>query len=253
MTIKFRSKTIRREFQLDLGELGPFAPAVMEVLQTVQKDTIGVYRPDDEEAFRTRFDEGGHQVLHEAANLNVSIPEWLCAACQSIRWESEEDAAWEGRTSTTLAWYSHNTNGTLFAVNSRLGTGTLRKPVGPAGFQGEIVLTFGMQQWLCSGNEKDRDKFRFVVAHELVHVFEGMRVIVPAFIDWDTYWERALRGGLQADAPAEIAQRSSKCLDQYGGLSELAMIEEYWPSETKRWCEAFRGPSRKRPAARKRE
>jgi len=176
----------------------------------------------------------------------VSIPEWFCVACQRIRWETEEDAGRAGREAGDVAWYASNAAESLFGLRVELGTPSIFKPVGPAGCTGEIVLTFHAQQLLCSDDPDDHNKFRFIVAHELVHAFKAMRFIVPAFLDWDTYWATALQLGSKADCPAEMLHICGKCLDQYGSDAELQMIEEYWPSGARQWFKAFYGRTRKR-------
>ena len=241
MTTKFRRRAVKRTLEVDLSWLEPFTPAVLEVFECMEKDTIDVFRPDDEDAFAMLRDDAGIVDLRAKANLSVSIPDWFCVACQRIRRENEEDVGREGRHETTVAWYASNAAETLLGLLRHLGTTSLTEPVGPAGCTGEVVLTDHAERLLCSGAPSDRDSFRFIVAHELVHVFEAMRVIVPAFMDWDTYWEKALHEGCCTDIPREMLHIGNNVLDDYGSDNELAMIEEYWPSRARQWFEAFRG------------
>jgi hypothetical protein len=239
--MKFTSKTVRRKFEFDLRWLGPLAQAVVHVLDSLEKHTVEVYRPDDEEAFLTRLDDDGRLPLHARADLAVRIPEWICVACQRIRLQDEGDAARAAERPDALAWYYSNAQGLLFPADR------LQEPVGPAGLDAEIVLTHKAVEYLTAGAaEEDPDKFQFIVAHELVHAFDAMRVIVPAVMDWKTYWEKALGSGSQCDAAREMASFHALFLDDYGGENELAMIEEYWPSQARRWFEAFRGPVTRR-------
>ncbi|NLF68733.1 MAG: hypothetical protein GX575_06715 [Candidatus Anammoximicrobium sp.] len=237
MTTKFRRRAVKRTLEVDLTWLEPLTPAVLEVFECMEKDTIDVFRPDDEDAFAVVRDDAGGWDIRAKANLSVSIPDWFCVACQRIRRENEED---QGLNQRAIAWYKRNAAESLFGL-SHQGVTSLMQPVGPAGCTGEIVFTDRVEQLLCSGAPSDRDRFRFIVAHELVHVFDAMRVIVPAFMDWDTYWEKALHDGCCTDRPVEILQRCSEGLDQYGSDIELGLIEEYWPSKSRQWFEAFRG------------
>jgi hypothetical protein len=74
------------------------------------------------------------------------------------------------------------------------------QPPGPAAFTGEVVLTTGATDLLEAEDGTGSGKFCWVVAHELVHVIEAMRVIVPAFMDWETYWSVALQNGVAGDS-----------------------------------------------------
>ena len=79
----------------------------------------------------------------------------------------------------------------------------------------------------------------WVVAHELVHVIEAIRVIVLAFMDWETYWSVALQNGVAGDSAVEIATHESLFLDEYGSENELAMVKQYWPSHADAWFSAY--------------
>jgi hypothetical protein len=232
MTVKFTKQELRREFTLDLSGLGAVAPLVRGVLEGIEKQTIEVYHPDDEDAFLEADDGDGSQELHGRATLPVSIPEWLCVACQRIRLADEGDALRRDAPSEVLAWYSSNVAKVLFPHSS------LQKPIGPAGLDAEIVLRDGAIG-LLPGSP---DGFKFVVAHELAHAFDAMKVAVPAAMDWDVFWERALRRGLVNEQACWVKSLHKYFLDDYGSESELAVVEEYWPSHAKRWFEALRKP-----------
>lgn len=49
--MRFKSRSVTRDFEFSLRPLGPVAPIVGEVLQLMENQTLEVYRPDDEEAF----------------------------------------------------------------------------------------------------------------------------------------------------------------------------------------------------------
>ena len=83
-------------------------------------------------------------------------------------------------------------------------------------------------------------KFKCIIAHELVHVFDMMRFVVPAFMDWRSFWTHVLEEGSACDILQSRFNCISSFVDCYGEESELAMIEEDWPSQAKIWFDAFR-------------
>jgi|GEM_PF-2560727 len=88
MTTKFRRRAVKRTLEVDLTWLEPLTPAVLEVFECMEKDTIDVFRPDDEDAFAVVRDDAGGWDIRAKANLSVSIPDWFCVACQRIRREN---------------------------------------------------------------------------------------------------------------------------------------------------------------------
>ena len=231
--MEFASQEVIRTFKFDADGLGPAKSNVEKILNSIEKDTITVYNPDDEGAFQPVWNDEGNVLFHERATLKVSIADWLCAACQRMRLDNESDVNREGRTDRTLAWYENDSRKTLFNVNSVL------QPPGPAAFTGEVVLTKEATDLLQTEDGTGSGKFCWVVAHELVHVIEAMRVIVPAFIDWETYWSVALQNGAAGHLAAEIATHDGLLLDDYGSENELAMVKEYWPSYADTWFSAY--------------
>ena len=232
--MNLETKTLERTFRLDLAPNPQLLLLVPQVIERIENDELGVYRPDDEDAFEIVIDNGTIRV-HERATLNVSIREWLCVACQIIRFDSCEEEDSPRDSSGTLAWYQNNAMQVLIPPN------TEHRPQGPAALTGEIVLTNSIQQWFCSPTDQDVGRFCFVLAHELVHVFEAMRVIVPAVMDWETFWEKALQRGTVCEAACEVGLLHLAALDDYGNENELLMIERYWPSLAQNWHDAFRG------------
>jgi hypothetical protein len=233
--MEFALQEVTRTFNFDVNGLGPAKSNVVKILDSIEKDTIAVYNPDDEDAFQPVWNDKGELLLHERATLEVNIADWLCAACQRMRLDNESDVNREGRTDRTLAWYENDSRKTLFNVNSML------QPPGPAAFTGEVVLTTGATDLIEAEDGTGSDKFCWVVAHELVHVIEAMRVIVPAFMDWETYWSVALQNGVAGDSAVEIATHESLFLDEYGSENELAMVKQYWPSHADVWFSACYG------------
>src|SRR5215204_1894554 len=106
---------------------------------------------------------------------------------------------------------------------------------------GEIVLTQSHAlPLLLARDQRSHDALRFVLTHELVHVFENLPFIVPAFVDWEKYWEVALSSGSDSDEAHRLRSLHAITLDDYGGVGELKAIENYWPSWAKVWSNAIR-------------
>jgi hypothetical protein len=227
--MKFPTKTVKRKFKLDLELFAPFARAVAHVLEPLEKHTIEVYRPDDETAFHVATDRARHYRLHARTSLAVPIAEWICVACQRIRLEDEGDHTRLTKNPKAVAWYKSNAKTVLFPEDG------LQQPVEPAGLDAEIVLPHNAVRYLSEGDrEQATDKFLFSVAHELVHAFDAMRIIVPAVMGWEAYWQKALGGGSRSDETRVTAEWHSLFLDDYGSRHELEMIKEYWPTQAQR-------------------
>ena len=59
--MEFASQEVTRAFEFDVSGLGPLAAGVLQILDCIEKDTIAVYNPDDEDAFQPVWnaDESG--------------------------------------------------------------------------------------------------------------------------------------------------------------------------------------------------
>src|SRR5688500_9884534 len=84
-------------------------------------------------------------------------------------------------------------------------------PFGPAAFTGEIVLT--ERAFPKDNSPEEIDAFAFVVAHELVHVFDAMRFVVPAIMDWKQCWNKMLQGGCRCEAARHALNDKTVFLD----------------------------------------
>ena len=108
---------------------------------------------------------------------------------------------------------------------------TIRDDEGNVLLHERADLIVGLQEWLCVACQRIRAEDEGDV----------VRVIAPAFMDWETYWAKALREGLSTEAAGEITQTSHVFVDEYGTANELSMIQDYWPSRAECWFNAFRG------------
>ena len=216
-----KSKTRRFALTIDVPL---YYPVVEYVLDSIENDTLHVFHPDDERALQADFNRKGEQLVNKRATLPISIREWLCVGCQSIEMGESEDPH-------CLAYFTCNAHEAIFPMDSLCA-------FGPAAFTGKIVLT---NRCLPKNNSDTEAKaFAFVVAHELVHVFDTMRFVVPAIMDWKQFWGKVLNEGICCDLARGMLENKTLFLDDYGSRNELAMVKEYWPSKAKEWFDASR-------------
>lgn len=221
--MKLKSKTKTRRFTLK-NELYPYAfkKWADEVIQEIERDELLVYDPKDANALSNAFDENGEELLLSQAKIPISIREWLCVGCQCIRFT--DPAPLEN----AVACYKYNVAEVLCPVYEDY------KPEGPTAFIGEILISNQAREYT------DEHKFKCIIAHELIHVFDMMRYIVPAFMDWRSFWKYVLGEGSRCDMLQTQFNDKGGFIDSYGEKKELAMIETHWPSQSKIWFDAFR-------------
>lgn len=228
--MKLGLKKMSREFKLriELPAPLPLETWVGEVIDGIENDTLLVFPPDDEDAIGERLEADGSASVNTGATLPVSIKEWLCVGCQLIRWEGAMDDS-RRRSDKCLAFYIHNGHEVMWPQYAQF------TPLGPGAFVANIVLGKALLDLIWKKREKSEGGLKFVIAHELVHVFDCMRLVVPAFSDWELFWNQALRGGCFCDVAASELHSKSLFIDDYRGENELAMVQEYWPSRAEEW------------------
>jgi len=225
---KLGTKTRERTFALKV-HVPLYEELVWDVIDSLEKDRLAVFSPHDPDAM-TLFERFGAEELHGRASEIVSIREWLCVACQYI--VTDDHAGPRDRTaSDVLAAYRNNACDVLFPTHG--GT-----PPGPEAFVGGIALFNAMTTLAVARGE---DAFRCVVAHELVHVFDLMTLLVPAYMDWPAFWKNVLHEGSFCDDAAAKFGGMSTFIDDYGGSNELQRLKAFWPSHADRWFKAMRG------------
>ena len=197
-------KTLRRTFLLSI-DVPLYAPLVQDVIDTIENDELKVFRPDDEDALKTVFNRKGEILLNARATLPVSIREWLPVGCQLIR-VHDGGRMPVGCPEDTLAYYQHNAPGCIFP-------GQIGAIAGPAAFFGWIiVLAKSLPQ---DDSPRSREAFQCIIAHELVHVFDIMRIVVPAVMDWRTFRRKALCEGCHDDMAASHYDDNARFIDPF--------------------------------------
>lgn len=229
--MKLKPKTKRRKYELKLCLPFPsqlYEQWAKEVIESIEQDELLVFDPKDTEGLRSIFDNDGSELIHANAKTPVSIKEWLPVGCQCIRYAYREEME---SYKTAYALYSPNARQVLWPPWAE------HKPEGPAAFCGEILFS----EKIATRHKEPffESKFKCMVAHELVHVFEYLRFIVPAFTDWRSFWHTFLDDGRANDRLIGNVSAGNAFVDQYGTQLELSRIQEYWPSQAKEWFSAL--------------
>lgn len=223
------SKSITRTFSLDIdfGCYEILTKLAKRVVESIENPEVLVYAPDDDGALFSEIVDN-EEIVGAGANVPINAIEWLPVACQSIGLDLQS-------TDTHLAHYAYSLRGSVFP------TETVTVPAGPAGFCGEIRITSrGFDRVVEIPTPSQRaDAFCFIIAHELVHVFDTMKLIVPAFMDWDAFWNGPLCRGANVEDGVWGHHFDGMVLDQYGTQAELDGISQFWPSQAATWFGAF--------------
>lgn len=221
-------------------DLDLYTRFAQEVIEGIENDTVLVFRPDDDHALDCVQDADGAILLDARASLPVSVREWLPVVCQFIRWECLCDRLIRGdRDEEAEAYYRNNATEVLWPVEGFDAAGP-----------GALIAGIVVRRDKCiDDGAKDEaaqcDRLRFVLAHELVHAIRAMRFVVPAFMDWRAFQREVLHEGGCCDLVDSNYTFRSGFVDHYGTKLELAEVLQFWPSQGKRWFEAWHpsGPS----------
>lgn len=212
-------KTYERRFETTHIDLGRWTHVAEEVIAGIEKDTLGVFRPDDASA-----DDTGAVFLNARATLPVSIREWLPVCCQYIRWGDEETIKDHLR-----GWYQSNACAILWPESSTC------RPPGPGSYVAGITLRANK----CISAKDDAtgcNGLKFLLAHELVHAIHEMRFVVPAFLNWSAFWHKALNDGKRTWHVAANIHEAGMLMDtDYGDKLEVAAVAQFWPSKASSW------------------
>lgn len=209
-----------------------------EVIDSIEKKDLLVFDPKDSSALYTKRDTDGAMLLCSNAELPVKISEWLGVGCQRIRWFAPRtDNRPNGGKDTDrscLAYYEHNAAKVLWPNSIDF------EPQGPPAFWGEIIILDHENKWMTRYDTDAERVFKCIVAHELVHVFEMLRLLVPAFMNWRAFYENVLADGCNNDLADSLYHELSLFVDAYGEKNELRSMQVYWPSQADSWLAALR-------------
>lgn len=223
-------KSIPRVFNLQV-EFPPYHTQIAwDVINAIENDQLMVFDAHDADALNDTLERDGSIKLYKRATIPISIKEWLCVSLQVMRWDIDI----EFKDPNHCAVYRQNAPDVIYPIFDS----TLLPP-GPAAFYGQIIVRAEMFQLA----QHSVGSFSFVLAHELTHAIDMMRMLVPAFQDWPAFWENVLQEGCRCEFARLLQHYGSIFVDDYGSKNELATVAQYWPSHAEKWFNAFgRGP-----------
>jgi len=225
-----KPKELTRTFSLQISkDLIKCRKWTQEVIDEIENDRLSVISTNEPLSITPSTD--GSIEIDSYFKRQVSIKEWLPIACQNIRRQQGPSDDFDRKK--VFACYKSNAAEVLFPVGFNV------MPPGPVAFNAAIIFESEFI-WSVMESSGGENKFKFALAHELVHVFNFMRFLVPAFQNWKRFWKICLDEG---DACEEIEQlwMFKNCfVDSYGNEREFAMVEQYWPKKAKKWFDAFR-------------
>lgn len=229
-----RAVKTQRVFDLQVF-LPPYDRVVADVLNALETDEIQVLQ-GYKDSLKQVFSSAAEIHLQKARTQPASIRRWLTTGCQVIRWDVGEEFTDNDRKRGRIALYTTNAAEVLFPE------GAGHRPVGPSAFLGSIIID--QQFFPPEMDEVGLNRLKCVIAHELTHVFDTLKYLVPAFVNWRKCWNDLLEAEGGVDPWREFHWAQGCFLDDYGTQNELSMIERYWPAEARVWFEAFRGAPR---------
>ena len=226
---------IEREFSFKKCLNDKYEKWTNDVLDSLENKELMIFDAKDENPFSNICSyEKIDQFIEERTKEKINICDYLPLACQCVRNIQDSDIELkkeQEEKKVLLASYWSNTNRTILPVSSIL-------PESPAAFIGEIVLHDLIEDKLRPHKPKSEEPFKYIMAHELLHVFNGMRIIVPAFRDWKNFWAKALKKGQACSDAREVKKRIDNDIDDPDKV--IMELEKYWPSKAEKWFNAFR-------------
>jgi hypothetical protein len=245
----------KRSYRFEIN-LPPFDDDAWDVVHSIEQTEIRVVEPGNWNALGEVHDKDGAILVDSDATMVVPLQEWLAVGCQRVRWSEEEgdDSFDEG----VCGLYRANWPAVFGPPYAEA------LPHGPSVFMGEIVLPRNIQRaWLRYSEDKRKSTgivsaVQLIIAHELVHVFDGLKYLVPAFLNWPAFWRNVLGQGSANDLLYSRMSCRTCFIDDYGNPNELAMLSNWWSSqraeawfEARKWLPLLVRGSRKRAIIRK--
>lgn len=224
----------QRTFRLQI-HVPPFDEYAWEVVNSIERTTIQVADPHDQNGLAEKFDSGGAQLIDSDAKLTVPLADWLAVGCQKIRWEREPEE--KVLPNNVFGCYFTNKDVVFGRPNDE------SHPSGPSVFVGDIIISRKIQRAWVKYHEPESvtdilRMFQFIIAHELVHVFNNLKYLVPAFMDWRSFWKNILTDGSSTDILHSRMSDKSLFIDSYGEKNELECVRDWWPSRAESWFQA---------------
>lgn len=220
-----------RSFDFEIALL-LYSQVALEVLNSLENDRLMVLDVNKKGILSAMFDNNIID-LSSVCTKCVSIRKWLALGCQVIRWDLPEEIGADERGRGVLGFYKTNAGDVIYPV------GGYHCPMGPAAFIGEMVIN--SEYFRPSEPNSKAQSLKFVIAHELTHVFDAMRILVPAFKNWGRFWRNVLQEGMLNENLRLYCRYQGTFVDDYGSANELEIVRTYWPSKADEWFAAGRG------------
>ena len=216
--MKLESKTIERNYEFVNCLNYPYAERwANDVIDSMENDELLVFDFADEKALDMVEDSDGAINPFVRATIPVKINEWLAIGCQYLRWQNHV-IDYDLDRKDAMAYYYSNAVKVLCPPHAEFD------PQGPSAFLGEIILLDNVYDMVWQNHNNTEKKFKFIIAHELVHVFDNMRFLVPAFMNWASFYEHVLNDGGRNDILLNLIKNISGFLDNYGEKTELVSL-----------------------------
>lgn len=197
-----------------------------EVIECIEKDVFAVARPDNKDLLLAWYEWHENCVAYiygknlpfepdklRSMTVDVSLREWLPVGCQGIRWDSDAEL--------TYTCYENNADDVLWRKVGKTGS-----KLSPLAFVGEIRIGRELRQDVSEYDTPPyNDYFKLIIAHELARVFDYMRFIVPAFMDWPAFRRNY---GLSCGVGEIFSDfYDGHLINRCTGKEELARLQEY--------------------------
>lgn len=224
------NRKFERQFELKNCLDGKCKQWADEVIKGIENQELMVFDTKDEIRFCDVYRYGEiDKFIKENAKEKINIIEYLPLACQCIRFIDEDtDIELKKDKEKYFASYWSNTKRTILPTPPV-------EPLGPSAFIGEIILHDTIESGLSPYTNVSEAPFKGIMAHELIHAFDEMRLIVPAFRDWKNFWEKTLKKGSQCQHARQLMTRMKNNIDCYGSNKELKELKKYWSSQAEGW------------------
>ncbi len=228
---------IERYFALKNCLDGKYKQWADEIIEGIESQELTIFNTEDEVKFIDVYrNKEIDKFIKETARKKINISNYLPLVCQCIRFIDEdmdiELKKEQEEKKVLLASYWSNIKRAILPAPHM-------EPLGPSAFIGEIVL-YDIESKLSPYKDESEEPFKYLIAHELVHAFNEMRIIVPAFLDWKAFWEKILQGGSCCQDARQLMARTNRNIDSYGSNKELKELKKYWPSKAEGWFNSYK-------------
>lgn len=235
---------LERNFELKICVDGPYERWTKDVIKGIENDSLMVFDSKEINPFSDIGDyEDVDKFIEEKARVKIKISEYLPLACQCIRFIDEE-------TDIELKKYKEEEPGIPACYWSNIKRTILfpryKDSLGPSAYIGEIIFFDNLTRDFPRQKGESEEPFKCVIAHELVHAFNKMIFIVPAFSNWDEFLKEALENGSNVHRAMTVLRRLENNIDSRDNERGLRELKKYWPNNAEKWFNAWQDMKKKK-------